>query len=191
MAPQAILEPIGLLTTYIRTNVRINLPQTQLLDAIRSRDLEKTKSILDTGVRPVRTRYLGTCRESPIVLAVLVHSLPLVQLLLEHGAPVDEIGLSGYTPLQVACKYGAFDITYSLLDRGAKVEKYRHRPSAIAFAAFSGNVKLVTLLLQRGGNPNEVWIGGITSALRLREEVLQELVAASDKVPENILQLVQ
>ncbi|NOU13588.1 MAG: hypothetical protein HOO92_06405 [Methylococcaceae bacterium] len=161
----------------------------QLLNAIRIGDIDLVRRIVDSGVQPFRQKNLLMSNESPLVLATQTRLLPLVPLLLDLGAPVDEFGEAGYTALQVACNNSSLDMAKLLLKYGANVAVYKHHPTAVAFAAFSGNDALVRLILDNGGNPEEVWIGGVTSALRLRIEVLRELVAFSNRVPDYVVRL--
>jgi ankyrin repeat protein len=60
---------------------------------------------------------------SPLCDAVEIGSTEMVDMLLRHGAPLNKISFNvpDYTPLQLACSKGLFDIAAILISHGAEV----------------------------------------------------------------------
>jgi ankyrin repeat protein len=147
-------------------------PTNPLGEAILMRDLEIVRILLDKGANAntyvsyngwitgdgTNTSQSWLPRVSPLLAAIDMQSLPIVQLLVEHGAEVDykrKHGISR-TPLQRAAENGEFDIVRYLVAQGALVDT---RPvysgaTALQLAAMSGYVGIATFLLEHGADPN-------------------------------------
>jgi hypothetical protein len=148
------------------------LPKNPLGEAIIMCDLDIVRVLLDKGANPnSRVSYVGWVtkdrktsgkswlpRVSPLLAAIDIQSLPIVQLLVERGAEIDykrKHGISR-TPLQRAAENGEFDIVRYLVAQGALVDT---RPvysgaTALQLAAMCGYVGIATFLLEHGANPN-------------------------------------
>ncbi|KAJ7806548.1 ankyrin repeat-containing domain protein [Mycena olivaceomarginata] len=91
----------------------------------------------------------------PLHLASLKEDLPMMTLLLDHGAPIDTcFGYDGCreTALHNACWIGHIPMVELLLARGANIECYGHNGSALGFAVANRQLEVVRLLLDRGAN---------------------------------------
>jgi ankyrin repeat protein len=92
----------------------------------------------------------------PLHMAAVSGNMPVVRVLLDHGALLDVPDNYGQTPFLIACGGGWTDIAKLLLKRGAN---YKLRTgggeAALHQAAASGNLELVSLLLSLGLDVND------------------------------------
>jgi ankyrin repeat protein len=97
-------------------------------------------------------------RISPLLAAIAAQDLPMVKILIKHGAEIDYKRNIGFlrTPLQRAAEVGDFDIVRYLVDQGAIIDTppMNCGGTALQLAAMTGYVGIVSLLLDRGANPN-------------------------------------
>ncbi|MBI3068114.1 MAG: ankyrin repeat domain-containing protein, partial [Betaproteobacteria bacterium] len=107
-------------------------------------------------------------------------ALAFIDLLLAHGARID--GDARSVPLHKAVEQRNADLARALLKRGAEVnETDRHGRTALFVAAASGNLGLVTLLLEAGADPRwqddlDVTPMHIAAAPRARVLVIEALL---------------
>jgi ankyrin repeat protein len=97
-------------------------------------------------------------RVSPLLGAIAAQNLPIVQLLVSHGAEIDykrPIGLLR-TPLQRAAEIGDLAIVQYLVEQGAIIDTppMNCGGTALQLAAMTGYVGIVSFLLERGAEPN-------------------------------------
>jgi ankyrin repeat protein len=171
-------------TTSMKTENRASIARS-LISAIRRSDLDEVAHLLKSGVSPRRRPSFWIRTDSPICVAADVESPEIIETLIQHGAPVDELGSTRYTALQISCAKRNYECAELLLRHGACVNRYRLRPSPVSFAAYSGDPRLVALLLSAGGRASDVWRNGIASALQLPPLILQALIERSDvRVPD-------
>ncbi|RTK92980.1 MAG: ankyrin repeat domain-containing protein [Rickettsiales bacterium] len=119
------------------------LVNEDILDAIKSHDKEKIKSLLK-NVQDINYVY----KESGATLlfqAIFSKDLDAVELLVKHGADVNVEDNFGHTPLFDAVQYKDMDITKFLLTHGAKIDFSSLRDDLIALALC--NNKNITQLL--------------------------------------------
>ncbi|GFQ80200.1 ankyrin repeat and MYND domain-containing protein 2 [Trichonephila clavata] len=88
------------------------------------------------------------------------------RLLTVEKIPVDCVDADGMTPLQHAAHNGTYEMCKLLLDCGANVNFTKHATQygALTFAAMSGNVDVVNLLLQYGAETTSVSSNNKTAA---------------------------
>jgi ankyrin repeat protein len=90
--------------------------------------------------------------------AAAIGRLDIVQRDVKRWPEVlDEVGLDGFTPLQLACFFGHEEIALWLINQGAKVNivsQNRQRISPIHAAAASGNLTILRSLLEHGADAN-------------------------------------
>ena len=78
-----------------------------------------------------------------------------VQKAVEAGAPVDHVGVRGWTPLFAACARGHADVVQTLLQSGADTEiETDNGWRALMTAAQQGNDEIVSMLLGAAADPN-------------------------------------
>jgi len=97
---------------------------------------------------------------TPLHLAAFFGRIPVVELLLSRGAPVDEVSRnnSALRPLHSAVAHRqpqvALEIARALIAKGADVNSAQHGGwTALHAAALHGNLPLVRLLLDASANP--------------------------------------
>ncbi len=123
-------------------------------EAVNSRDPSRVREIL--GKYPALARERDYYGHTPLLLATKNGDLPMVGLLLEHGADPDRPDFADTTPLHVAAKQGLLDIAALLLDHGASVNPEDKRGNTpLAYAQAAANEKIVALLKSHGGMPKD------------------------------------
>jgi ankyrin repeat protein len=80
----------------------------------------------------------------------------MVELLLKHGANVNQADGVGTTPLMMAAAAGNADVVKVLLDHGADVNAKEHsnEQTALMFAANLDRAEVISVLLAHGADPN-------------------------------------
>jgi hypothetical protein len=138
--------------------------------AILMEDLEMVSILLHKGANPNALVAYDSLEEnpwrsddpikrvSPLLTAIYVGSLPIVETLIRAGAMIDYKQRLGVlrTPLQWAAEKGMFDIVQYLIKQGAIIDTVPaiHGGTAMQLAAANGYVGIATLLLEHGANPN-------------------------------------
>jgi ankyrin repeat protein len=184
----------------------------QLMDVIRAGDSLQVQNLLDQGADPAArdgagdtalmraafyadievmrllvghgARALARAQDGSSSLLRAVHDLGKTRLLLDKGAPVDDIvmvaaarvhgcremldllfshGGNGrakvqdYTALMASAGNGDLDAVKCLIDHGADIQaRLSNGYTALIGAAIAGNPQVVALLLERGADPNSV-----------------------------------
>ena len=86
------------------------------LDAVRKRNIENVKELLDMGAQIDAVNKYG---RTPLLYAALNGHTDIVKLLLDRGAEVDARDEEGWAPLHYAALNGHTDIVRLLILRGA------------------------------------------------------------------------
>jgi hypothetical protein len=89
----------------------------EIIGAARDGDLPRLQQLLEAGADP--NERAGVNSWTPLMHAIHKNQPGSVQLLLSHGARVNERGGGGSTPLIMAAGYGYSDIVTALLKAGA------------------------------------------------------------------------
>jgi ankyrin repeat protein len=147
--------------------------------AVRKRDYDKAKALLDAGANAGPDSESGSC---PLFDAALHGDFRMAELLLAHGADPNDPKQS-YLPLVCASYFGKADVVAFLLDHGAKPDALSPNVPALHMAAGAGHVEVVKLLLAKGANVNAARIGNKMTALHRaadgrQPEVAKVLIAA-------------
>lgn len=104
---------------------------------------------------------------SPLHLAATEGHRELVRFLLDNGADIDKLNITGESALYLAGKHGHLDIAEDLLERGANLNPVEKECAESVYpplymAAADGNSAFVTLLLDKGAKVNQVCNNGET-----------------------------
>lgn len=116
---------------------------------------------------------------SPLILSCYHGHAEAAQLLLAHGAPVDQAeGTRGNTALMGAAFKGLGDVAELLLAAGAAPDATNHAgQTALMFAALFGRAAIVDALVSRGADPHRCDAAG-NSALSVARAQANDLMAA-------------
>ena len=124
----------------------------QLIDAIKSQDLDRARILLDEGVNVDGRQADGA---TALHWATYREDVEAVELLLEAGADLAVANELGATPLWVASVSGNESVVERLLSAGGNPNiRLLHGETVLLTAARSGNVAVVKLLLAKGADPN-------------------------------------
>lgn len=123
-----------------------------LLQAAYQGDVAVATKLLQKGTDIVTRDPSGW---TPLLIAVMQHQTPMVQLLLTYGSEPDvQCNLGLRTPLHQAAEAGYADIVESLLTHRANPNLFngnKRRP--LVFAAAEGHLAVVKMLLDHGAWP--------------------------------------
>jgi ankyrin repeat protein len=138
-------------------------------EAIITNDLEIVRILLCHGASPnafvaldglkISEETQGYMqRVTPLLAAIEMKSLPMVKVLLEHGAELHYTRNMGIirTPLQRAAETGCFDIVQYLIDQNASIDTIPVYTGATALqlAAMHGFCGIAAILLEHRADPN-------------------------------------
>ena len=138
-------------------------------EAIIAKDTEIVRVLLNHGASP--NAYVSfdglkmlkhikshIQRVTPLLAAIDVQSLPLVEILVEHGAELQYTRNMGIarTPLQRAAETGSFDIVEYLVGQNVIIDTIPvySGGTALQLAAMNGFCGIAAFLLESGADPN-------------------------------------
>ena len=129
-------------------------PGYQLLDAVRDRDLNKARELLDATPLLVDTRDITT-GETPLLVAMARRDLGWVNFLLGRRADVNIANRAGVTPLMLAVQDGFVDGARRMLEGGARVnDRNGSGETPLHMAVHRRDVAMTRLLVDMGANPD-------------------------------------
>ena len=105
----------------------------------------------------------------------------IYDIISEDNKTIDSVTRKGYTPLQIACELGLYDIVKLLLSYGASVSKTVNSTgwNALFAAIYSNNESIVELILENGAYVN----------CQLNDNTSPLLFACADMWNPNIMNL--
>ncbi len=90
---------------------------TPLANAARQRKDKIAEILLENGANP----NLSSDGTTPLIAAVMRDSVPTIDVLLKHGAKIEEPGPEGYRPLSMAIADSRYDAAKALIEHGADI----------------------------------------------------------------------
>jgi hypothetical protein len=107
----------------------------------------------------------------PALLAAILNNRgPVVRLLLDRGANVNEADGDGFTPLMISANKGDLSLCTELIERGANVNSQsRFGTTPLIFAAQNGYSKIVDLLLAAGAKREILNVYGESAGVLARK----------------------
>lgn len=174
----------------------VNKARRELTEKLRAGDVEGVRRIV-TEHPYFRTPGCFDFGSGETILHVAAgHDNPaMLQMLVELGMDVNTPMHSlGYGPISSAAAFDANNAARWLLERGAKVNTIRDGEAccdALATAVRHGNMELVKLIVDHGGNINAHWGDPPMTPLSFaiaygQEEVEKYLRSRSAKLPEAV-----
>lgn len=124
----------------------------ELYEAITAGDAAKTACILTKEPHLIHDEYF-----SWMGLAAENDAVPVMEVLLRHGASIDEKGSKCDPPISSAAGSGAFEAVKWLLTAGADVNTVDVERRPLIDAIHSGSQEMVELLLAAGARVDFVW----------------------------------
>ena len=93
---------------------------------------------------------------TPLMMACMNGSAPMIELLLTHGAGANEANSLGTTALMLASASGSTAAVQALLDHGANpnATEQTHGQTALVFAASLDRADVISLLIAHKADPN-------------------------------------
>ena len=143
----------ALLARQVAVDARQADRATALHWAVYRSDLVITDLLIRAGANPTVANREGA---TPLSLACLTGSTPIIMRLLDAGADPNEQLPRGETALMMASRTGNVAAMMALLDRGAQVnatERLRGT-TALMWAADQGHADAIQLLIARGADIN-------------------------------------
>jgi uncharacterized protein len=153
--------------------LRRRRPALDIFEAAALGDRERVASLLEGD--PTFASAVAGDGFGPLGLAAFFDHEPVVQLLLERGAHVDQPSVNGMKvmPLHSAVAARAVPIARALLARGAPVDARQGSPDTaftpLMEAGFNGQAEMVELLLSHGADPALRDERGLTAADHARQ----------------------
>lgn len=141
------------------------------------------ESFANVGDAPVSVvAGAGWGRQSPLMTAVGMGDLAMVETLIDAGADVNTTS-RGSSPLTMAAANGEVDIVRRLIDAGADVNGPEGaRLSPLSIAAHNGEQEILEMLIEGGADVNAPLAGGETilmSAIRSGDVDMVRLLIAN------------
>jgi len=129
-------------------------------------DLEMAKILIQAGANVRATTREGGI--TPLIMACTNGSAPMIQLLLNAGADVNQAKTNGTTPLMTAAASGSAEAVKILLDHGADVNAKEsvHGQTALMFAAAMNRDAVIRVLMAHKADPGIAT--SVTKVVRVR-----------------------
>jgi uncharacterized protein len=178
----------ALLPQHIDPNVPDLNGSTALHWASRWNNLEAASALIKSGANVKAANRYGV---TPLSLACINGSAPMIELLLKAGADANTVLPEGETALMTAARTGDVNAVKALIAHGADVnfKETQRGQTALMWAAAEGNAEVVAELVERGADMHARTKGGFTPLLLgVREgklNVVEALLKAGASVNEK------
>ena len=135
-------------------------------DAASAGDLEKIKSLVDSGIDP---NDITGDNHSPLTVAASGNKLEAIDLLISLGADINLVSVNR-TPLLAAIEYDNTEAAYKLILKGASLDHIKGtRTTPLIAACQRGYETVIDLILLKGVDINQKDMGGATAIHALAE----------------------
>ncbi len=168
----AVVEEVGKLVTAVKAGDTADVDQIlagnpKLVNATDENGLPVLMVVLYHGQRETAELLREAGAEVHIFEAAALGDLETVLVEgTEWPEDINEFSRDGFTPLQLACYFGHFEVAKWLVEQGADVEAVARNAQKIRpihAAVASGNVEIVRLLLENGADVNARQETGVTA----------------------------
>jgi ankyrin repeat protein len=141
----------ALLPQHIDPNVPDLNGSTALHWASRWNNLEAASALIKSGANVKAANRYGV---TPLSLACINGSAPMIELLLKAGADANTVLPEGETALMTAARTGDVNAVKALIAHGADVnfKETQRGQTALMWAAAEGNAEVVAELVERGAD---------------------------------------
>lgn len=158
------------------------LDERDMIWSAAAGDEDDVLEFLDDGVA-IESKFEGA---TALILASQHGQVRMVELLLDHGAKVDNAMADGRSAISFAADQGHVDIVRLLLERGASMNLCDDEgKTPLMYAAMSGHFTSVEVLLQHGASSEVCSNSGWTALMYARganaTEVVKRLEAGAPK----------
>ncbi|TLD26479.1 hypothetical protein PspLS_05241 [Pyricularia sp. CBS 133598] len=153
---------------------------TPLVHAAKTGDLFKMQQLLVRKDRPAKVTICDRDGISPLCWAISYKHVSAVQLLIEHGAGVNEIYADGSTPLITAVNGNDHETVWLLLRAGALLETQDAKGWSALLHAVSRKHKSIIWLLLTIKNPTGAAISQNMGWARCLQEAFEHAVDSDD-----------
>jgi len=142
------------LTDSDESKYKNHLSILSLINAINREDIEKVKSLIESGV-DINRRNLDGC--TPLFYAVKTGNLEITKCIVEKKAFLNLMDRYGYTPLSHAVKIENLEIVKYLIENEININvinEYGYTP--LIYAIKTENIEIIKCLVENGANINEI-----------------------------------
>jgi ankyrin repeat protein len=154
-----------------------NAGRTPLYMASNYGHLEIVRLLLEAGADVKHCPSSTGWKMTSLLAAVTKNYTKIVDLLVRHGATIDQADDSGCTPLFIACQEGNLEIVQLLVKAGADLQESDSRGWTPLFvAAEMGHLEIVRLLVKTGAIQNKPSNLGNTPATIAEERGFLDVV---------------
>lgn len=126
-----------------------NKPATaDLTDAVVRGDIQTVKELLRRGADP-NDNPPGEQQQLPLIQAVRLNRIDILNLLLEQGTHIDQKENGGYTALMTAAMIGQAEAAHLLIDKGAALDFKNEWGSTAKDLAIDSGYPYIARILQQ------------------------------------------
>ncbi|MBP9712457.1 MAG: ankyrin repeat domain-containing protein [Sterolibacterium sp.] len=178
--PNPVLAEPVVNTHTASTSNHITRPNpTRFALTVEQGDLDTVRQWLAAGLP---ADFMGDRIGSGLMIAAWEGHIGMMELFLQHGAPIEQANRYDETALLLATWRGHLAAVRWLLDHGAQPARPGARWSALHYAAFANQPEISRLLIERGAEINARAPNGSTvlmmAAREGHEELTRQLLAA-------------
>ena len=125
-----------------------------LLNAVANGQTDAVKALLENGANP--NIFSSKDKDSPLLMAVRSNNREIFDLLVSHGADLEQQNANGDFPLYAAYRNQNLDMFSSLIDKGANLDKpiNEHNDTLLTMSIYEGHLSTSEMLVNNGADVN-------------------------------------